>query len=137
MEVKIELDNWWGNQSAYVKKGSSLDKLKTSVMDALTKKGFLTEKDMTDWNKTAHIKLTDNGKPRSQDAYDKVNNSIIKLSAKDIKINRNYIEIDTGHTGVLKSHMTFVYKNDIGRNGGLSQLVEGVYDDWVKEQTKN
>ena len=132
MEVKIELDNWWGNQSAYVKKGSALDKLKTSVMDALTQKGLLIDKDVTDWNKTAHIKLTDNTKPRSQDAYDKINNSVLKLTAKDIKVNRNYIEIDTGHTGVLKSHMTLVYKNDIGRGRDVNKIVEGVYDEWVK-----
>jgi hypothetical protein len=132
MEVKVELDGWWGGESAYVKRESFLYNLKMAILEELQKNKLLDEKDMTVWNKTAHIKLTDKTSAKSKEAYDKINGSTLKLTAKDIKINRNYIEINTGHSGKLQTHMTMCFRSDIGREKNVVRIVESVFEKMTK-----
>lgn len=123
MKTTIELDGWWGQKSAYIKKSTALYKLKVELINELIKEGIISSKDIDRQNNTPHVAITDEKTPRSQNAYDKINDSKIVLDEKNIVYNKDFISINTGHSGICDTHYTLFYKKNIADDKGKIMII--------------
>lgn len=128
MSIKIKLDDWWGDESAIIKENSDLYKLKMEFITAILRDGLITKKDLKERNMVPHIRLTDNQYIRNMKAYNTINNSQID-PYKALKINGDNVEIDTGYSGYIPTHMTLIYKPNIWKK---SKRINEIYRSLIK-----
>ncbi len=112
--VAVELDGWWGDESALVKKDSLLYKLKMELIDTLMKASLINSADIDNRNKTPHIRIANKMNPKSKTAYDVIHGKKITLANDAVHVSRNVVELKIGDSGLVDAHMTLVYKRNIG-----------------------
>ena len=125
MKYQIKLNGWWGKCSAYVANDCILTNIKMKLLNKLLDEKIITYID--DRNKVPHISLTTKNKPNDQNTYDKINNSFINII---IKINKDYIEIPTGNSGIQDTHFTLCFYPNIGNN---KEKIEIIINEIIKE----
>jgi hypothetical protein len=125
MKCQIKLNGWWGKSSAYVADDCVLTDMKTKLLDKLISEKIITHID--DRNKVSHISLTTKNKPNDKTAYDKINNSFIDII---IKINKDYIEIPSGNSGIQDTHFTLCFYPNIGHN---KEKIEKIMNEIIRE----
>jgi len=137
LEGIIELDDWWGDESALIKRDSLLSILKFAIIDALLDTGILENKDLDNRNMTSHIKLTTKLSPRNQIVYNSVNGKKISIQLNDIRIGKDLIELN--FKGPLSQfHMTIVYKKLIGdKRQQIMSIIAKVFEDLYRFQVQH
>lgn len=114
--IKIEFNGWWGLHSALIKKESMLYKLKMQFINNLINIGIITDNELDERNYTPHIRVTNNNNPQNKIAYDIINNKVINITKKSLKFTDNYVYINTGDSGLIDTHITLIYKKNIGNH---------------------
>jgi hypothetical protein len=132
MEFTVELDKWWGAESAHLKKDSKLYDLKMKFIEALLEKKIVDKNDCDYRNMTPHIKLTEKSRPMDQSAYDRINGT--KINSDALKINPNFIEFNIGYSGIVQSHFTVFYKKNIGDR---KKEIKEAFDEFIKSIAEN
>jgi hypothetical protein len=112
LKTRIELDGWWGRESALIKKGTLLYKLKFYIIEELIRYGIIKESDIDNTNNTTHIKITNILRPKDPDVYSSINGRNISISRRNINLKKDLIEVIFHEIPLL--HMLIVYHKSLG-----------------------
>lgn len=142
ISASIELDGMWGDNSAYVKKGCDLYRIKHDIMKELEEKKIIGADDMDERNKTHHINISGDN-----DLYRKIDNTSMNLDKSNIRISDDLIKINIDHVVVngfvkkldQKIHFT-IFKKDFGdKKEEVKEIVHrviGLDKEEVKQEDK-
>lgn len=125
--VKIELDQWWGKKSAFVK--GDLVVIQKNIQDKLTS----TYGCKIDTSRKPHIEITDDTSPQNPNAYKLVNGSHVDISdVKNWEVTKKCIMLKCGKVkfGTVSKniHFTIAFSNDIANLSvkNILKLIENV-----------
>lgn len=116
IETTIELDGWWGSKSAFIKRFSTLYRLKKRFQHKLDTEHDISNIDRP--NEVAHVTLTVDGWPRPENSYTKVNGHKFVLTEDSIVVRKDHVEIPL--PVVVESarhvHMTLFYQSGVKKD---------------------
>jgi 5-methylcytosine-specific restriction endonuclease McrA len=106
-EGSIELDDWWGAKSVFIKEGSFLFNLKYNILKQLLEDKVICEEDcINSRNIIPHMEITTQMNPKDKTKYNMWDNK--KIDMFDFIYFDNYVKID--FEGV---HFTIIYKKKL------------------------
>ncbi len=138
-EYTVILDGWWGQESALISKDCLLYELKNKTIKRLLDSNILESKDIDNRNQTPHVRVTDKKThPKDENAYRKINGQVRSLSFNSIDFHRDWIDVNLGHSGIIDTHMTIVYKKGIiAHKENVSEIIKQVIDEMMSSQLSN
>lgn len=112
-EHKLILKGWWGKKSVLLDPNCFFHILKTKYVEKLLEKGLISNSDIDRRNETPHIAITNDEQTKNDQAYKNMDQKIIKLSSEIIEIEKDWISINTGNSGILDTHFTLIFKRGL------------------------
>jgi hypothetical protein len=122
MEIRTEIrfSSWWGKCSALVAPDCFLARFKKAVNEELLATGILSPIDLVDpRNHLAHVALTTKEFPQHQPTYDRYNGKNVTLTAANVCLGSNLLEIDLSKNNPTIGpdlHMSVMYKRGLGQH---------------------
>jgi hypothetical protein len=131
--IKIILDKYWGSESALIKKDTVLYNLKMNFIKELHKEGLLVTKDLDERNMTPHIRITNKTHAKDNAAFNMMNGINLIVDPSYLRIQPDFIDIYTGHSGRVDTHMTMIYKKGIDKHRHrVMEIYKKVFNSVIK-----
>jgi hypothetical protein len=117
-EMKLQLDNWWGEKSAFVHPNCPLTLLKTQFIQKLVALGKINyEQDVDTRNQISHIALGTN-QATEKALYDQLNNSVLQVSVNSFQISSDCVMLPVGGG----KHFTVFHKTGLRNLVGVETI---------------